>query len=201
MYILGVTGNIGSGKTTVTQRLKSLGAAVSHSDDLAKKLLQNNDNILTQLSLRFGPDIMDHTGKLNRKTLAERAFANLADQQYLNQLIHPEVRKGTLKLIELARQAGKALFVIDAPLLFEAGAEKITQSVLVVAADHVYRQDRLEKRSQIAEKDFNRRDRLQMPITEKINRADHVIYNNESLDDLFVKVDELYKSLVLNNQT
>lgn len=197
MYILGVTGNIGSGKSTISKRLAEHGAVVSHSDDLAKEILQNDSNILKQLSHHFGTDILNESGELQTQILAERAFSSKDEQGFLNQLIHPEVKKATLARMEEARESGTQLFVIDAPLLFEAGVDAITDSVLVVSAEHIFRQGRVEKRSQITNADFSRRDHLQLSIKEKISRADHVIYNNGSLDELIVKVDELYRQLKL----
>lgn len=197
MYILGITGNIGSGKTTASNRFDNLGAVVSHSDDLAKEILQNTPAILDQLRFRFGSDILDHSGKLQTQILAERAFSSTESQQFLNDLIHPEVRKATLAKIEKARQAGYPVFVIDAPLLFEAGVDQISDSVLVVTAEPRHRQQRVESRSQIQSEDFKRRDELQMSIEEKLSRANHIIENDGSLEDLFEKVDKLYKELTL----
>ncbi len=197
MLVLGITGNIGSGKSTVSNRLAELGATVSHSDDLAKEILQNDAGILRQLAQRFGSTILDEAGQLQRHILAEKAFATREDQQFLNQLIHPQVRKATLARMETARQSNELLFIIDAPLLFEAGVDQITDKVLVVTADNVYRQDRIKKRSQISAEDFQRRDGLQLSIEDKINRADYVIYNNGSLSELLVQVDMLYEKLKL----
>ncbi len=196
MYVLGVTGNIGSGKSTVSQYLAQLGATVSHSDDLAKSLLEDDTHILQALTHRFGEDILDDAGKLQRSILAERAFSTESGQQFLNQVIHPEVRKQTLIRIESAQQQNCPLFVIDAPLLFEAGVESLCHSVLVVAAQDEYRRDRVNQRSQISAADFKRRDELQLSIEEKIRRGDHVIYNNGSLAELYVQVDQLYQQIM-----
>ncbi|NQV51051.1 MAG: dephospho-CoA kinase [Candidatus Marinimicrobia bacterium] len=196
MYILGVTGNMGSGKSTVSDHLANLGAVVSHSDDLAKEILQNNKEILAALSNRFGSDIFDNFGKLQRHILAERAFASQEDQLFLNHLIHPEVKKITRTRIDTASASHKPMFVIDAPLLFEAHVDSITDSVLVIVADRNFRQGRVAKRSQISTQDFERRDALQMPIEEKIRRAQHVIHNDGSLDELLKKVDALYTELI-----
>jgi len=152
---------------------------------------------LEQLRKRFGSDILDSSGKLQNHILAERAFSTIAGQQFLNDSIHPEVRKATLSKIETAKKEGYSLFVIDAPLLFEAGVDQIADSVLVVAADREHRKQRVEIRSQIQSADFARRDNLQLSIDEKLKRADHIIYNNGSLDNLFEKVDELYRELTL----
>ena len=195
MYILGVTGNIGSGKSTVSHRLAHHGAVVSHSDPLAKEILQNDPEILASLAQRFGTDILNEAGILQKHILAERAFSTRDDQLFLNHLIHPEVRRITLDRIEIARSQGKSLFVVDAPLLFEAHADSITDGVLVVVADRMFREGRVERRSSISKVDFERRDALQMPIDEKIRRADYVINNDGTLIELLAKVDVFYKEL------
>lgn len=197
MYILGVTGNIGSGKSTVTERLAYHGAAVSHSDPLAKEILQNDPEILASLAQRFGIDILNDSGQLQKSILAERAFATREDQLFLNHLIHPEVRRITIDRIEMARSQGRSIFVVDAPLLFEAHADSITDGVLVVVADRMFREGRVERRSQITKVDFERRDALQMPIEEKIRRADFVIENDGTLDELLKKVDTFFGELSL----
>ena len=195
MYILGVTGNIGSGKSTVSDRLVHHGAVVSHSDPLAKEILRNDPEILASLAQRFGTDILNEAGILQKHILAERAFSTRDDQLFLNHLIHPEVRRITLDRIEIARSQGKPLFVVDAPLLFEAHADSITDGVLVVVAERMVREGRVERRSSISKVDFERRDALQMPIDEKIRRADYVINNDGTLIELLAKVDVFYKEL------
>ncbi len=197
MYVLGVTGNIGSGKSTVSDRLAHHGAVVSHSDPLAKEILQNDPEILASLAQRFGTDILDEAGVLQKHILAERAFSTRDDQLFLNHLIHPEVRRITQDRIEIARSQGKLLFVLDAPLLFEAHADSITDGVLVVVAKRMFREGRVERRSNISNVDFERRDALQMPIEEKIRRADYVIHNDGSLIELLEKVDIFYRELKL----
>ncbi|MBC8375207.1 MAG: dephospho-CoA kinase [FCB group bacterium] len=197
MFILGVTGNIGSGKSTVSDRLAHHGAVVSHSDPLAKEILQNDPEILASLAQRFGTDILNEAGILQKHILAERAFSTRDDQLFLNHLIHPEVRRITLDRIEIARSQGKSLFVVDAPLLFEAHADSITDGVLVVVAKRMFREGRVERRSSISSVDFERRDALQMPIDEKVRRADYVIDNDGTLIELLAKVDIFYKGLKL----
>ncbi|MCF7808592.1 MAG: dephospho-CoA kinase [Candidatus Marinimicrobia bacterium] len=181
----------------MSKRLAELGAVVSHSDDLARYLLENDVAILAQLSARFGTDILDDSGKLRRSVLAERAFSTKEDQLFLNQLIHPKVWEATQKRLETARERGAYMFVMDAPLLFEAGVEVYTDSVLVVTADALLRKARIFSRSQILAEDFDRRESLQMPIDKKIELADHIIENNGTLEDLYLQVDELYHRLTI----
>jgi dephospho-CoA kinase len=197
MHILGVTGSIGSGKSTVSKHFAGLGAIVSHSDELARYLLENDESILSSLRKKFGEDILDDTGQLRRSILAARAFSSKEGQQYLNQLIHPRVWDATQTRLETARRQGAILFVLDAPLLYEAGVDVYMDSVLVVTADLELRKLRILERSGIAEDDFDRRESLQMPISKKIQLADHVLENNGSLEELKLGVDELYHRLTL----
>jgi len=152
--------------------------------------------ILQKLAHRFGADILDDTGVLQRSLLAERAFATEQDQQFLNQLIHPEVRKHTLARMHDAELQNIPMFVVDAPLLFEAGVDEICHSVLVIAADSNLRMERVLERSQISNIDFKRRDDIQLSIEEKIRRADHVIFNNGSLKDLLKQVEQFYGKII-----
>lgn len=197
MFILGVTGSIGSGKTTVSERLAHHGAIVSHSDPLAKEILQNDPEILASLAQRFGADILDVSGELQKKRLAQRAFGTREGQQFLNQLIHPKVREATQDRIEIARSQGHDLFVVDAPLLFEAHADSITDAVLVVVSNKSLRADRVAHRSGLSPAEFSRRDALQMPIEEKISRADYIIENNGTVIELYAAVDGFFKKLKL----
>lgn len=197
MFILGVTGNIGSGKSTVSKRFAEHGATVSHSDDLAKYLLENDQDLLEQLCTNFGADILDDNGTLQRHILAERAFGTKEDQQLLNQLIHPKVWDATQKRIEVARDRGTLLFIVDAPLLYEAGVDSFTDSILVVTAEVLIRGGRIFDRSQMTSDDFVRRDKLQMPIEKKMELADYVIHNNGTLQELLDQVDDLYRQLML----
>ena len=181
----------------MSDRLAYHGAAVSHSDALAKDILNNDPEIKRQLCEHFGDDVFDKAGILQNRTLADRAFSHREGQRFLNHLIHPEVKKHTMIRVDEAREKGHTLFVVDAPLLFEAHADSLTDQVLVITAKRIFREGRVERRSQITQVDFERREALQMPIEEKIRRADYVIDNDGSLEELLEKVDSFYQGLKL----
>jgi len=195
MYKLGVTGNIGSGKTTAAKILAEFGAEVSHSDDLAKDLIRRDPQLIGQIKARFGDDVYDRSGVLRPALLAERAFKDPAQQQILNQIVHPAVAQASQELMQSAQAKGTTLFIMDSPLLFEAGADRLLDSVLVVVAAKQSRQDRVAQRSGIPAEDFNRRDKLQMPIEEKIKRAQHVIHNDGDIADLRIKLKILFDQI------
>lgn len=197
MYILGITGSIGSGKSTVAARFAELGAFVSHSDQVAHRILEEDTEVREALLAHFGDSILGTDGQINRPALANKAFASPEDQIFLNHVIHPRVKHITQELMDEQRAVGCKLFIIDAPLLFEAHSDSITDSVLVVHAKRIFREGRVERRSKITKVDFDRRESLQMPTEEKIRRADHVIDNDGSLEDLYSKVMALYEELDL----
>lgn len=198
MFKLGVTGSIGAGKSAATRRLTELGARVSNSDDLAKAILFGDAEILRQLLAHFSTNIIDPaTGKLDAKKLASAAFQTSSGQAFLNQLIHPKVRKETRLRMEAALAEGVKLFVVDAPLIFESGLDAELDAVLVVTAPIDIRKQRVFERSGISSEDFIARDNLQWPESAKIAKADFVIVNNGSIEDLNSKVDEVYQQLGL----
>lgn len=197
MYVLGITGSIGSGKTTVSSILSDQGAVVSHSDDLAKELIQSDPSVRDDICRQFGADIYDETGILQTSLLARRAFDTPEHQHSLNSIVHPAVGRVTRERMDRARTQGIKLFIIDAPLLLDAGVNTLTDSVLVVAAESNIRQKRVALRSGLESLDFMQRDALQMPQEEKIAKADHVIWNNGDRAALKAAVMEFYLSLNL----
>ena len=195
MFKLGVTGSIGAGKSTVANRLAELGARVSNSDELAKSILFNDREIRQALIQRFGSDIVTSSGEPNRQRIAEVAFQTRESQQFLNHLIHPKVRIATRHRLEAARTAGCRLFVVDAPLIFEAGLDKELDAVLVVVAPNDLRKARVRSRSGISSADFLVRDALQWDQEKKSAAADFLIRNDASLQNLIQQVDAIFNQL------
>lgn len=196
MFRLGITGSIGSGKTTVSRRFEELGARLSISDDLAKEILFTDTEIQAALLKKFGDEILNTAGIIDRQKLAATAFRDPQNQQFLNSLVHPRVRQQTLERMNDAVEDGIELFVLDVPLLYEAGVEEILDAVLVVKARVDLRLERVLARGGITAEDFTHRDSLQMPQEEKAERADYVIENEKSLDDLIAKADRVYQQIM-----
>lgn len=195
--ILGVTGGIASGKSTVTKIFRSLGAAVVSADGLAREAVRPGSATLRQLVERFGRDILLADGTLDRKTLARTIFADPRARAALNRITHPAIAAlADRRLRELDRQ-GAPLVVYEAPLLFEAGAEGRVDAVLVVRVEERLQLQRLMERDGLGEGEARARIAAQMPQEEKAARADFVIDNSGSPVETEARVRELFRRLTV----
>lgn len=192
--ILGVTGGISSGKSVVIDTFRSLGALVVSADELAREAVRPGSETLRRLTVEFGRGILQPDGSLDRKALAERVFADSAAREALNRITHPAI--ATLageRLRELSRSG--SLVVYEAPLLFEAGAEKRVDKILVVRIDDRLQLERLMRRDGLEEAQARARIAAQMPQAEKVARADYVIDNSGSAEATARQVRALFRKL------
>jgi dephospho-CoA kinase len=193
--ILGVTGGIASGKSLVTEIFRSLGALVVSADELAREAVLPGSETLDRLVGQFGRDILQADGSLDRKMLAERVFTNAGAREALNRITHPAIAAlAEKRLQELSEQAGR-LVVYEAPLLFEAGAEKRVDAVLVVRVDEPLQIERLMQRDGLTEGQARARIAAQMPQAEKVARADYVIDNSGSPEATSEQVRKIFRQL------
>jgi len=193
--ILGVTGGIASGKSTVTEIFRSLGAAVVSADELAREAVRPGSEALRKLVERFGRQILLADGTLDRKALAARIFADPRQREDLNRITHPAVAALAEERLGALAARGEGLIVYEAPLLFEAGAERRVDAVLVVRIDPLLQLSRLREREGIGEDEARARIAAQMPQEEKVARADYVIDNSGSADETEAQVRELFRRL------
>jgi dephospho-CoA kinase len=192
--ILGITGGIATGKSSVTRMFRALGAAVVSADDLAREVVAPGAPALARLVERFGTDVLQSDGSLNRKALAEIIFADLSARGDLNRIMHPAIAElAERRLRELAGR--EPLIVYEAPLLFEAGAEKRVDAVLVVTADEPSQALRLMARDELDESAARARIAAQMPLAEKVRRADYVIDNSHGPEHTEAQVRALFSRL------
>ncbi|MCP3176776.1 dephospho-CoA kinase [Desulfuromonas sp. KJ2020] len=197
MMVVGVTGGIATGKSAVVEQFRQLGAAVISADELAREIVRPGEEALAQLVARFGQDILQADGTLDRKALAEIIFADPAARQDLNQITHPAIaRLAAARFASLQRQ-GEALVIYEAPLLFEAGAESRVDRVLVVTAPAEVQRRRLMARDGLDDQAAQARITAQMPLADKVRRADFVVENAGSIDELATQVRELYGRLLM----
>ncbi len=194
--VLGITGGIAAGKSSVSRIFQRRGIPVVSADQLAREVVGPNTPTLRHLVERFGPGILDETGGLDRPGLARLIFNDPQARIDLNAMIHPaivalaEVRLGAL------RDQGEALIVYEAPLLFEAGAEGRVDRILVVRVDPDVQLLRLMARDQLAEEDARARIAAQLPQEEKVARADFVIDNSGSLEATVSQAESLLGKLL-----
>lgn len=193
--ILGVTGGIASGKSAVTEFFRSLGAAVVSADELAREAVRPGSETLRKLIERFGRRILLADGTLDRKALAATIFADPRQREDLNRITHPAVAALAVERLGQLVDRGERLIVYEAPLLFEAGAERRVDAVLVVRIDPLLQLQRLRDREGIGEDEARARIDAQMPQEEKVARADYVIDNSGPLEETEAQVRELFRRL------
>ena len=193
MYI-GVTGQIGSGKTTAAKILASFGVAVIDADRIGREVVDRSVPLRKRLACQFGSEILTPSGKLSRKRLARLAFANEAAKRRLNRLVHPFLLKELRRQMkELAERHD--VVVIDAALLLDWGLDCRMDLVLVIHASKETRLKRLVKRG-FSKGDILARQKAQVPFSEYQRRADYVILNNGTVEKLQAKLQRLYKKFV-----
>jgi len=196
--VLGLTGNIASGKSLVARLLAVRGAEVLSADALAREVVAPGSAVLLQLVQQFGDQILDAQQALDRGALAERVFADPQALAALNRLTHPAIARLADERLAALRAANIKLIVYEAPLLFEAAAEKRVDQVLVVTIDPVIQLQRLMARDGFGRDDALRRIGSQMPQEQKAARADYLIDNSGSLADLEAAVNQLWTRLNCN---
>ena len=221
--VVGLTGGIGTGKSTVARLLVSLGAVVIDSDAIVRELQAPGTPLLAQIVAAFGSEILQQGGALDRKKLGQRVFSDAAARRRLNALVHPAVGVETLRRLEAAKAAGAALVVLDIPLLLETRetrasaarsepkangvttavaeparpptASDLAGEVIVVYAPETTQIARQVSRDGATPEHAAERVRAQLPIEEKRRLADYVIDNSGSLEDTERQVRELYAKL------
>ncbi|MCD6099830.1 MAG: dephospho-CoA kinase [Candidatus Neomarinimicrobiota bacterium] len=195
MITLGVTGGLGSGKTTACGFLKEKGAVVFDADAVAKNIILTNQHVQQTIEETFNVKVV-REGRLDTKKLASLAFVSEENQSTLNNIVHPEVIKVLEEEIESHR--GKTeLFVVDAPLIFESGLDARLDYTVLIYAKLKIRLERALRRGNLSREEIMRRIKFQMPEEEKKELADFVIDNNGSLEQLRESMHRLYDELVV----
>ena len=192
--IIGLTGTIGSGKSTVSERLKSLGALVLDADIISRQVVEPGTEGLEQIIALFGGSVINPDGTLNRKAMAKLVFADEEKRLLLNSIIHPAVLN-TLKdkTAEEKKKNPNRVIVWDVPLLIEVGWNEFVDSVWLVTAPENVRIERIIRRDNCTAEQAEMRIRAQMSEDEKLKYSNDVIDNGSTLEKLYAQVDELYK--------
>ncbi len=193
LLIIGLTGGIATGKTTVAKMFASLGAKVIDADRISHRLMDEDEKLKKMLTSTFGKDILDEKGRIKRKELAALTFGNPAALRRLNKIMHPAIISRIKK--ELKEYKEKVV-VLDAPLLIEAGLSEFVDKLIVVKADEKIQISRARRKTGASEEEIKKRIRAQMPLSEKIAAADYVIDNNGRLDETRKQVEEVWKEVI-----
>ena len=194
---LGITGGIGSGKSTVAALLgKKLGVRVVSADDEARRLMVEDEGLRRQLIERFGADTFLEDGSLNRAGLAASVFDDPKEVEALNAIVHPAVREALGKSILQAKEDGIGLFAYEAALIYEIGANDLVDAVLLVDAPLELRISRVMQRDGSTRSEVLSRMSNQLSSEDLRARADFVIDNDGDLAALQDSVDSLYRSIL-----
>jgi len=197
MLVLGVTGGIGSGKSTVSDILREKGAYIFDADTVAKELIDRDENLQRELVDEFMDDIIDEEGHIIKSKLAEIGFSSEANQEMLNEIVHPYVvRENQRRIAEIESEGQTELYVIDAPLLIEASMHLNCDYTILVYAKMRVRLNRALGRGTLSREEILRRIDLQMPDEDKVELADYVVENNGTVEDLRRQVESIYQEVL-----
>jgi dephospho-CoA kinase len=190
-----VTGGAGSGKTSVCNRLKELGVKVISADELAREAVAPGSTAFKKIVHYFGKTVLLSDGTLNRKKLRRMITDDDDARLAMERFIHHEIEKLILKNVVCAEKEGRRMVVIEVPLLFELGMKEKFDWVVIVSADKELRVKRLIARDQTSRDEAMGLIDVQMPEKEKIDRADYVVRNEGSMENLVESVDILFNNL------
>ena len=198
MILVGLTGGVATGKSTVAKMFKECGAVVIDADELAHEVVKPGKSAWREIVKTFGKTVLNTDRSLNRQALGRIVFRNPEKRRRLERIIHPRVAREQARLTkQAARTDPQAVVIYDVPLLFEAGIDTRVDTTIVVAADRKTQVARLKKRNGLSQAEAIRRIRSQMPLAKKIQRADHVLNGTLPRPSLGQQVSLLLKDLRL----
>lgn len=190
MWVLGVTGGIGSGKTTVTDLFASYGIKVVDADVVARHIMDKGSPALKAVEERYGTQALQADGSLNRAWLREKIFQEPAEKDWLNALTHPLIRE---QLIEQLQQADSPYVILSAPLLVENNLTRFCDRVLVVDVSPDTQRERTVKRDNVSAAQVEQIIKAQAPREKRLAAADDIINNDGAINDLTPQVAKLHQ--------
>ncbi|MCH8501298.1 MAG: dephospho-CoA kinase [Aliidiomarina sp.] len=190
IWVLGVTGGIGSGKSTATDRFASLGISVVDADQVARDVVAAGTPALQAIAERFGDNILQANGELDRAALRAIIFADPSEKAWLNTLLHPAIREHMLTRIQSAHSP---YVVLSAPLLLENGLEQYTDRVLVIDVPEALQIERTQARDQVDTDQISAIMAAQLSREDRIAKADDILDNSGSVAELHAKIDRLHE--------
>ena len=195
MKVIGITGGIGSGKSTVTQCLAELGAVIIDADKVGWEAYMPNTEVWHDVVSEFGQQVVAENGEINRKKLGEIVFGNPASRKRLNQIMHPRMYKMMEKKIEAYRQQGVEVVVLEAAVLIEANWTPLVDELWVTVASEPVVLERLKKQRGLAEEQILSRIRSQLSFEERKKHANEIISNDGDLEEMREKIKVLWAKL------
>ncbi|NME42256.1 dephospho-CoA kinase [Ligilactobacillus agilis] len=187
-YILGLTGGIASGKSTVSAYLAQNGALIIDADLIARQVVAKKSSGLKQIVAKFGGEILTASGELDRKKLGKLVFSNKDLLKALTDITGPLIRAEILREIEAAKKAQVKLVVLDIPLLFETGYQTLCDKVMVVTIPSKLQLERVMKRDNLSAAEARKRIANQLPASKRNELADVLIDNSKSVAETYQQV-------------
>jgi dephospho-CoA kinase len=194
--LIGLTGGIACGKSTVSRMLAARGAVVVDADAVARVVVEPGTPGLAQVVQAFGDGVLDGEGRLDRKAMGARVFGDDAARKTLEGILHPLIAQESIAQLAAAGASGAALVVYDAPLLIEAGRSDLFRPLVVVSAPEAVQIARILARDGLDEAAAKARIDAQMPVAEKAALADHVVDNGGTLKQTEAQVSALWEAWV-----
>ncbi|MBM4341025.1 MAG: dephospho-CoA kinase [Deltaproteobacteria bacterium] len=196
MLIVGVTGGVAGGKTTVSRIFKEEGAHLIDADQIARELVKPHSPAWRELTRTFGKEILQKNGTIHRKRLADIAFSDSRQRRLLNEILHPRIEKEMGKRVrQIKRKAPNAIVVFDVPLLVETGFHQEMDRVVVVTSKKTQQVERLRKRAGMSEEETRKIIASQMNIKEKVKIANFVIRNEGTVAQTRKRAREVFQEL------
>lgn len=192
MKVIGLTGGIGSGKSTVSGFLAELGAVVVDADKVGHEAFKPGTELWQEVVAAFGRDILKPDGEIDRQKLGEKVFSDAKALERLNLIMHPRIYEQVMSRLDELRRRGEAVAVLEAPLLLEVGWVGAVDEVWVTVASEATVLSRIQERSGLSAQEALARIRSQMSNDERVKHADVVIDTDCTLDELKANVRKLW---------
>lgn len=192
--IIGLTGSIASGKSTIAEMLKSYGFPIVDADLVARQVVEPGSETLAKIAEAFGPEVISADGTMDREKVGAIIFHDPEQRTVLNSIIHPAIRAEMIRQRDEHVANGEQVVVMDIPLLFESKLQHFVEKILVVAVSESVQLERLMKRNLLDEVDAVARIKSQLPMQEKIDGADAVVYNDGTVEESEQQLKEILAS-------
>lgn len=188
-FVLGLTGGIASGKSTVSDYFLEKKIPVIDADKIAKEVVEPRTPGLAKVISHFGTSILQNNGELDRKKLGTIIFNNEAERMALNEIVHGEIEQRIDQLVDELKRESLSLIVMDIPLLYEVDYQEKCDEVMTVFVSHQTQMTRLMKRDNLSEEEATERIKSQMPLIDKALLSDVIIDNEASIENTRLQVD------------
>jgi len=181
--VIGLTGGIASGKSTVSNMIKEMGITVVDADQISRDVVEFGKPAYNKIVEVFGVEILQEDHTLNREKLGTLIFSDQKKREQLNEIVHPAVRKEMLQQVKKEKELGSSAVVLDIPLLFESKLTYLVDKTILVYVDEQIQLERLMQRNGYTEEEAKLRIQSQLPLKDKRKLADEIIDNNGSLEN------------------